>query len=113
MRTAIYCQRVFQAPMKVSCLVIGILAWCTSAPVLACGPRTLEIVKMMEAATEPPVFACGSDFNELLKQAHLKNWPAALAAYEAHLKGIGRSEANTPEAADTLAFLKVKAGAGK
>lgn len=92
--------------MKASILAIAAFAALSSAPALACGPRTLEMIKMMENATEAPVFACGSDFNELLKQAQLKNWPAALAAYEAHLKGLGRAEANTPQAAETLAFLK-------
>lgn len=80
---------------------------------LACGPKTLEMVKMMEAASEPPVFACGQDFNELLKRAHQKDWPGALQSYEAHLKGLGRSDAGTPQAAETIAYLNDMAAKAK
>lgn len=73
---------------------------------LACGPKTLEIVKAMEAAKEPPAFGCGSDFNDLLKRAHAKDWAGALQSYEAHLEGLGRSDAGTPQAVATIAYLK-------
>ena len=99
--------------MKLPLAIVGaaLAGALVSWPAVACGPRTLELVKMLETAAEPPVFACGSDFNELLKQAHQKNWSAALAAYEAHLSGIGKSEANTKQADETLAYLKAMAAA--
>jgi hypothetical protein len=41
-------------------------------------------------------------------RAQKKDWKRALAAYEAHMAGLGRSQAGTPNATETLAYLRRK-----
>ena len=50
--------------------MIAVLNIFSALPASACGPRTLEVVKMMEKAKEPPLFRCGQEFNEVLRLAH-------------------------------------------
>lgn len=100
--------------MKARVIILaGVLAVFASGNADACGPGTLAMVKSLENVDRPPLLRCGSGFNEFLKLAHQKNWPAALAAYEAHLSGIGSWEANTPEAAQTLEYLKSKVSSSR
>jgi hypothetical protein len=47
----------------------------------------------------------------MLARAHKKDWKAALAAYEAHLANIGKWEAGSANALETLTFLREKANA--
>jgi hypothetical protein len=76
----------------------------------ACGPGTVTLVESVTAMTKPPMFRCGSHFNEMLARAHKSDWKGALAAYEAHLAGLGKWEAGSANASETLAFLRRKAG---
>jgi hypothetical protein len=76
---------------------------------LACGPGTVALIESVAAMERPPMFKCGPDFNEMLARAQNKDWKGALAAYEAHLSGIGKWEAGSANARETLDFLRKKA----
>ncbi len=76
----------------------------------ACGPNTLELLKQVATMQAAPAYRCGSAFNAFLHAFHAKDYPGALAAYEAHLKGLGKPFAGTPDAEATLAYLRKLAG---
>jgi hypothetical protein len=78
---------------------------------VACGPGTVALIERVTAMDEPPMYKCGREFNEMLTRAHKKDWKGALAAYEAHLANLGKWEAGSANAAETLAFLRRKADA--
>jgi hypothetical protein len=80
-----------------------------TAAVLACGPRTVALIEAVAEMERPPMFRCGSEFNEMLARAQKKDWKGALAAYEAHLSGMGKWEADSANARATLDFLRKKA----
>lgn len=84
-----------------------------AAAALACGPRTVALIESVAAMEVPPLFKCGPKFNEMLARAQEKDWKGALAAYEAHLSGIGKWEAGSANARDTLDYLRRKAEAHK
>jgi hypothetical protein len=63
------------------------------------------------AMKEPPQFRCGKEFNDMLAYAHKQDWKGALVAYEAHLANLGKWEAGSANATETLAFLRRKADA--
>ncbi len=73
---------------------------------LACGPGTVALIQRMVTTQEPPRYRCGSEFNEMLARAQKKDWKGALAAYEAHLAGLGKWEAGSANASETLAYLR-------
>src|SRR5262245_16371434 len=77
----------------------------------ACGPTTLDMVKAMDTVDKPPLFRCGSDFNKPLELAHRKDWAGPLTHYQAHLRGLGRWEAGTKQANDTVEYLRMMARA--
>lgn len=87
---------------------IWILAVATAPGAAACGGDTLAIVKSLKPSVPPPAFGCGQAFNEMLQLAQRSDWSGALAAYEEHLKGLGRQDVGTPDAEATLAFLRDK-----
>jgi hypothetical protein len=80
-----------------------------AAPAFACGSRTVALIESAIAMEQPPLFRCGSEFNEMLIRAHKKDWKGALAAYEAHLAHLGKWEAGSENAKETLAYLRRKA----
>jgi len=73
---------------------------------LACGPGTVALIERMVSTQEPPRYRCGSEFNEMLARAQKKDWKGALAAYEAHLAQMGKWEAGSANASQTLAYLR-------
>ena len=88
-------------------VIVGVWAW--TLPAVACGPNTAALVKSVEAMDKPPLFRCGSHFNDMLAHAHRKQWPGALKAYQAHLKWIGKSGAETADEKATLQYLQQRA----
>jgi hypothetical protein len=78
---------------------------------LCCGPGTVTLINRVTAMAEPPAYKCGREFNEMLARAHKKDWKGALAAYEAHLANLGKWEAGSANAMETLTFLREKADA--
>jgi hypothetical protein len=81
----------------------------SAAVALACGPRTVALIERVVAMERPPMFRCGPEFNEMLARAQKQDWKGALAAYEAHLRGIGKWEADSANVRETLDFLRRKA----
>jgi hypothetical protein len=92
-------------------LALALVLSGAASATLACGPGTVALIELVAAMTKPPMFRCGPKFNEMLAHAHKNDWKSALAAYEAHLAGLGKWEANSANASETLAFLRRKAGA--
>src|SRR5262245_17856940 len=80
-----------------------------AAAALACGPRTVALIEAVAAMERPPMFRCGPEFNEMLARAKKKDWKGALAAYEAHLTGIGKWETGSANTRETLDYLRKKA----
>lgn len=90
-------------------LLAGIFLLTGQTLVLACGPGTVALIERVAAMPEPPQYKCGREFNDMLARVHKKDWKGALAAYEAHLMHLGKWEADSANAAETLAFLRTKA----
>jgi hypothetical protein len=93
--------RKWSVTIAISFALLGAATAC-----LACGPGTVALVQRVMKMEKPPLYRCGSEFNEMLARAQKKNWKGALAAYEAHLAGLGKWEAGSANATETLAFLR-------
>lgn len=97
--------------MRKLCFIATVVATVAAASgANACGPDTLQLLKRVETMQEAPAYRCGSAFNAFLHAFHAKDYAAALAAYEEHLKGFGKPFAGTPDAEATLAYLRKLAG---
>jgi hypothetical protein len=92
---------------RIALVLVFVLSGVAAA--LACGPRTVALIESVMAMERPPMFRCGSEFNEMLARAQKQDWKGAFAAYEAHLRGIGKWEADSANARETLDFLRKKA----
>jgi hypothetical protein len=92
-------------------LVLALAVFGSASTALACGPSTVALIESLTIRDRPPLFRCGSQFNKMLADAHKKDWRGALAAYEAHLANLGRWEAGSSNALETLAYLRRKAEA--
>src|SRR5262245_15320307 len=90
-------------------LLAGVFLLTGHTLVFACGPGTVALIEGVAAMPEPPLYKCGREFNDMLARVHKKNWKGALAAYEAHLMHLGKWEAGSTNAAETLVFLRKKA----
>jgi hypothetical protein len=82
-----------------------------TATALACGPGTVALIERVITTDEPPRYKCGAEFNDMLARAQKKDWKGALAAYEKHLANLGKWEASSANAAETLAYLRKKSAA--
>jgi hypothetical protein len=90
-------------------LLAGIFLLTGHTLVFACGPGTVALIERTAAMPEPPQYNCGREFNDMLARVHKKDWKGALAAYEAHLMHLGKWEAGSANAVETLGFLRKKA----
>ena len=88
-------------------IVAMVFVLCGAAtPALACGPETVAVIEAYTKSGDTPRFRCGAEFNEMLARAQKKDWKGALAAYQAHLAGLGKWEAGSANASETLAYLR-------
>jgi hypothetical protein len=65
----------------------------------------VDLLQKLSTMKAAPEMRCGSEFNQMLALAYKKDWAGALNAYKAHLAGMGRPQAGTPDAQETLAYL--------
>lgn len=93
-----------RTPLLSALLLATIVA--TAGTAHACGGDTAAMFEAAPTMTEMPMFRCGADFNKALSLAHAKDWKGALAAYEAHLAGIGKWQADSADARAALAYLR-------
>jgi hypothetical protein len=96
---------------KLCAAIVVSFAFGATTGTLACGPGTVKLIEYMVTTNEPPRYRCGSEFNEMLARAQKKDWKGALAAYEKHLVNLGKWEAGSANAAETLAYLRKKSAA--
>ena len=91
--------------------VVPVFAFGMITAANACGPGTVELVQRVAKMEKAPLYKCGPEFNDMLVFVQKHEWKAALAAYEAHLGGLGKWEAGSDSANETIAFLRQKVAA--